>query len=185
MSTSEAGEPKQDEGFKGKFRAWRKTLRDASLGPLLVADEVVAYAEQWDSEKNNGMSYSAALEEALGDGKGVRYFRIRSAAVKAMGGMKSAKLFDHLAAVWLYNKARGEKLNEAILLCGFAYNENHSVPLTAAQVRRATRDIFGWKKTRVHTACTSCEAKDAEIQRLEEELTKFNGKGGAQATQKD
>lgn len=159
------------DAFKEKFSGWRKTLRDSALGPLRVAEEIMAASVDWDPDANDGKSYSAALETALGDGKGSRYFRVRAAAVAAMGGMKSAKLFDHLAAVWLYNKARDEKLAKAILICGQAYNENHSVPLTVPQVKRATRELFGWK-TRVATSghCASCAAKDVEIQRLEEEL---------------
>lgn len=149
-------------------------LRDASLGPLLIAEAVVRRAEDWDPREADGVSFSAALERSLGDGKGMRFFQTRAAAVRVLAPLKAVKLFDHCAAVWLVTKsakAPDGKLPDAVKLCATAYNHNHQCPLTVAQVRRATRDVFGYRvRARVAEACASCLTKEQEIESLKSEL---------------
>lgn len=158
--------------FTSHFTKWKTQLRDAALGPLLVAEEVVKFREEWDPKENDNRTYSCALEDVLGDGKNLRFFGVRAQASAALAPFRAARMFEHSAAVWLFNTSVKKEgvLGEAVKMCAVAYNQNHKCPLTAPQVIRATRDLFGFKiKTRIHH-CVGCVTKEAEIGRLTAEL---------------
>jgi hypothetical protein len=157
--------------FETLFASWRKQLKDGALGPLLIAQDVVAASEDWDPKEHDGLTYSGALRRALGEGRDMGFFRSRSQAVKMLGGMRVAHMLDHQAAVWLTRKAQDSKLSLAIREAADAYNRNHRCPLTKKQVITATRSVFGVRvKTRVHEGCALCDSKDKMIEELSVKL---------------
>jgi hypothetical protein len=155
--------------FRECFTKWRKSMKDGSLGPLLIAEDVVAQAKHWEPKENDGRSYSGALEDILGDGKGIRFFQIRAGAVVALKVHRAQHLFHHEAAVWLTAKAQEKKLEACVKEAAVAYNQNHRVPLTRAQVHRACREVLGFRpRTRVDSGVD----KDLIIEKLQNLLAK-------------
>ena len=169
------------ERHKVKVSKWKEALKDAAVGPLIVAPEVVEMAADWDPKENDDWSFSKTLEWALGDGKNFRFFQLRNAAVAAMGGMRDARMFDHQAAVWITGKAQNGKLTEALRVCGAAYNCNHKVPLTTSQVKRACRELLGARpKTRIDATAlllAEIERLKTEIAMRDEEIERLLNKG--------
>jgi len=159
--------PELSPKLKARMTKWKEALKDAAVGPLIVAPEIVEASLEWDPKKNDGRSFSGALEDALGAGKNLRFFKLRALAVKAIGGMRDARMFEHHAAVWLIGKASDGALTAAVKECAIAYNQNHSVPLMAGQVRRVCADLLG---VRPRTRISDSAALLAEIARLKAEL---------------
>jgi hypothetical protein len=134
------------------FANWKTAMRNSATGPLTIACEVVENENKWDPKHKDtgGLSYTAALERALGDGHGLRFFRSRANAVNALGGMRNAVMFHHAAAVWLTGKLRAEKLEQAITILATTFNQRHQCPMMTSTVVRVTRDLCGYRpRTRI------------------------------------
>lgn len=162
-----ASEFRPSHPFKEHFDKWRLALKDSAVGPLLIAEDVMKHEAAWIPKENGGRSYSGALEDVLGDGKGRRFFNIRALAAKALAPFRAARMFEHTAAVWLTAKATNGALEEAVKRCAIAFNHNHQCPLTTPQVFRVTKEVLGYRpKQRI----ASYIDKDLEIERLKQML---------------
>lgn len=158
---------KEQEDIVSKIKNWQKVLRDSATGPLMIAQEVVAGEESWDMKANKGVSYSSALERALGKGRDLSFFRRRAYAVNRLGGMRNARMFHHQAAVWFHSKVPREKTEMALKICADQFNRNHSCPLAQNTLFRILGQVCGIPpKTRIHH-CVSCEEKDKQLAELQ------------------
>ena len=158
------------------FANWKTAMRNSATGPLTIACEVVENESQWDPkhEDTGGLSYTAALERALGDGHGLRFFRSRANAVKALGGMRNAVMFHHNAAVWLTGKLRDEKLEQALAILGTTFNQRHQCPMMTSTVVRVTRDLCGYRpRTRIVSESEEVARLRQRIAELEVENAKL------------
>lgn len=149
------------EPLEKRLGRWKQALKHAAVGPLVVASEVVALSEEWESYKQEaeGLSCTAWLRSKLGKGMGLAWFKDRHRAVQVLGE-SCRRTIHHKMAVWVMNQVPPEKLREVKeeLMRGFL--ENGRNPLTPRQGERRVKKIIGTKATpRVCGRCLMLEAK--------------------------
>lgn len=148
------------ERLAEKVGRWKRALADAAVGPLIIAPEVMALAESWDSVKDEagGVTCNAFLRAKLHPGRDIAFFRRRADAVAKLGEA-SRRTVHHEVAVWVISSVP-EHLREAAkleLIRGAREQGGH--PLVMSQARARLRDMLGASsKKKVCVRCRELEA---------------------------
>lgn len=135
----------------------RKAMSNAATGPLLVAAEVMAISEDWDSyeAEAEGLSCSAWLRKFLGRGHNLAFFEVRARAVEILGE-DVRRWMHHDAAKWCANIVPVAHRSTVKAALYAAHKEAGATILSEAQTRPIVMRIIGRGHVRAKT-CTRCQ----------------------------
>lgn len=150
-------------------KRWATALRDGNVGPLRVAEEIVAVADAWDArgyrQQAKGLAATTWLRENVDGGKNLAYYRVRAEAVRLLGRVVLNNV-HHQVAVWLYRSVPKEKWEWCVGVLVRARKENVA-PLSLQQARLVLASVVAARGRVLQPACERC--------RELEELLRSNG----------
>jgi len=154
----------------------REKMQDTMRGPLLIAEDVLQIANNWDSYKSEvgDIRFSEWCRSTFGPGKGLAWFEKRRQAVEFLepkGQGECRRTMHHETAVWLAQTLRGlpecdvKKAKDEYLK---AYNDQNKVPLEPGQAARLINRVLG--RSMRAKRCSECARLRARVAQLESAL---------------
>lgn len=145
------------ETLTNKIGRWKRALSDAATGPLVIAPEVVALADNWEAikEEAGGLSCTAYLRSKLHPGRDLAFFRRRAEAVAKLGEA-SRRTLHHDVAVWVANQVPDNLLDAVKLELIRGAKEQNGHPLVMSQARARLKQLIG-STARKKRECQRCK----------------------------
>jgi hypothetical protein len=136
---------------------FRKAMSDSATGPLRVAEEVMAIANEWDryADEADGLSCTAWLSKNIGKGCGLAFFKRRFDSVEALGE-DVRRWMHHDAAVWVAQRVPAPQRKMVKEALYDAHCLANRTILTPEQTKLAVRKIIGKGHVRAKT-CQRCQ----------------------------
>lgn len=150
----------RDNSLAKRIQSWNKQMKQAAIGPLLVAADVMDVVGRWSQfrEEAGFDTPSEWLTHVFRRGLGVSFWKARAEAVAALGkdGDRSiVRALHHDAAVWIYKSVEPE-VHEKLLAEVFIQYRDQGSPLSRGQAMNLYRRMVG-AAPRTRKECASCE----------------------------
>ena len=151
---------------------WRRSLKDAATGPLVIAVEVIAITDDWESYRKDsgGLTASAFLRRELGGGRDRAFFERRADAVTKLGEAVR-RTMHHEVAVWVAQNFSGLEARRVAKALTDSFVRNNKNPLTLAQAKPVAFKVTNRKTERIEKQCSRCLVLTEENRALREQLT--------------
>lgn len=148
-------------GLDLRVKLWVEAMKQAAIGPLLIATEVVDVVDNYHLfvEQTGEENPNAWLTCIFRPGLGPAFWRRRAHAVTVLdvrGDKSVARTLHHEAAVWLVNNA-SEASYPAILNAAFVFaGQQGGAPVSRGQLMRIVEEVTG-KPASGARPCKECE----------------------------
>ncbi len=149
----------------------RAAMAASDSGPLIVARDVMAIADNWEryKEEAGGLDCSRFLTSTFGAGRGLAYFANRVEAV-AFIGESARRTLHHQVAIYILNNVSKEFVAEVLSALTRERKKNGGNALSPAQAKPVIEAITGTKQ-RAYRTCSKCVKLEAELAKLRGEVT--------------
>ncbi len=148
-----------DAGLLKIGEALKRTMGDASRGPLIAARAVAELVDDWDKYKAEagGQSVAGWLVGLLGPGRNADFFLRRADAVDRVGE-HARRIWDHHAIVWAVSQFPDEislkRLDREVIARTHEHGGN---PLPKTTVIRISREIGLMRPRESKRVCGRCQ----------------------------
>lgn len=145
------------ENLQSRAARWRSALSNADTGPLVIAAEIVALAENWKAfkEEAGGLSCSGWLKAVFRNGRGLDWFARRHAAVLMLGEAVRRTL-HHDVAVYVMQNVTPEHRDAVKLMLIRECRSQNGQPLSPAQAKARIAKIQGAVTNVRRHGCARC-----------------------------
>lgn len=153
-------------------KKWRAALRDADVGPLIIAGEVVHFVDHWDEYRHEvgNLTASAFLRRELGRGRDAAFFRRRADAVAKLGE-DIRRWMHHEVAVWIAANFDGQEAEGAVFVVRKeTKTKHHGNPLNYAQAKPIVEKALNRKTERAAQTCPRCVILEEQNRAMCEQL---------------
>jgi len=147
-----------------RITRWKAALRSADTGPLVIAEDVLQIAGEWERYRveARGLDCTSWLRKELGRGRSLAFFERRAHAVKVLGEA-CRRVLHHDVAVWIAGRVRDPEAVQRVMWALMrATKKQGGNCLTPAQARPIVLATLGIERAPRTIGCARC----AELERL-------------------
>jgi len=144
----------------------KTALKEGATAPLLLAEEIVKVAEEWDArwKQDMDMSCNAWLRVNLGPGKSLSYWRVRADAVAKLGE-SIRRTLDHDVAAYVVRSVPEPNWSEIVEKLQKKRLAQSGNVATIGQAERIVFEVLG-RRGKPRRKCPQCALLQAEIDSL-------------------